>query len=192
MTTGRSQQISSFESFHLQKFSKFYNSTWPVYYLVNFNLSNTRNFKPIAIFVYILLLMKSLVILAIIYLFSIPAFSQTKQPYILEHENQITKSEPGTHNGGGNTTGYSFFSKADDLKMVFRKRVLHPGSAIGYHLQTEDEIYYIVSGAGEMRMNGKTFPVKIGDAILTRPGSSHGLKETGDADLAIIIAYQNK
>jgi mannose-6-phosphate isomerase-like protein (cupin superfamily) len=116
---------------------------------------------------------------------------QQKQPNILEHEKDIAKTEPGTHNGGGNTTGYSFFSKADNLKMTFRKRVLHPGSAIGYHLQKEDEIYYIISGNGEMQMNGKTFPVKTGDAILTRPGSSHGLKQTGKGDLTIIIAYQN-
>jgi mannose-6-phosphate isomerase-like protein (cupin superfamily) len=118
------------------------------------------------------------------------AFSQTLQPYILEHETDIAKTEPGTHNGGGNTIGYSFFSKADGLKMAFRKRILHPGSAIGYHLQNEDEIYYIISGTGEMQMNGKTFPVKAGDAILTRPGSSHGLKQTGNGDLTIIIAYQ--
>jgi mannose-6-phosphate isomerase-like protein (cupin superfamily) len=114
-----------------------------------------------------------------------------KQPYILEHEKDIAKTEPGTHNGGGSTTGYSFFSKADGLKMTFRKRVLHPGSAIGYHLQKEDEVYYIISGSGEMQMNGKTFPVKTGDAILTRPGSSHGLKQIGKGDLTIIITYQN-
>ncbi|HEX3384897.1 MAG TPA: cupin domain-containing protein, partial [Mucilaginibacter sp.] len=64
-------------------------------------------------------------------LFSIVAFSQSKQPYILEHERDIAKNEPGTHAGGGSTVGYSFFSKADSLKMTFRKRVLHPGSAIG-------------------------------------------------------------
>lgn len=114
------------------------------------------------------------------------------QPYILEHEKDIAKNEAGTHNGGGNTTGFSFFSKADGLKMVFRKRVLHPGAAIGYHLQKEDEIYYIVSGTGEMNMNGKSFTVKAGDAILTRPGSSHGLKQTGKDDLAIIISYQTQ
>ena len=119
------------------------------------------------------------------------SFSQAPQPYILEHETDIAKTEPGTHNGGGNTKGYSFFSKADGLKMVFRKRILHPGSAIGYHLQNEDEIYYIISGNGEMQMNGKILPVKAGDAILTRPGSSHGLKQTGSDDLVIIITYQN-
>ena len=119
------------------------------------------------------------------------AFCQTSQHYLLEHENDIAKNEPGTHNGGGSTVGYSFFSKADGLKMVFRKRVLHPGSAIGYHLQNEDEIYYVISGTGEIQMNGKSFPVKEGDAILTRPGSSHGLKQTGKDDLVIIINYQN-
>lgn len=119
------------------------------------------------------------------------AFSQTTQPYILEHEKDIAQNEPGTHNGGGSTVGYSFFSKADELKLVFRKRVLHPGSAIGYHLQKEGEIYYVISGTGEMQMNGKSFPVKEGDAILTRPGSSHGVKQTGKEDLVILINYQN-
>jgi mannose-6-phosphate isomerase-like protein (cupin superfamily) len=132
-----------------------------------------------------------LLITITISLFSTIAFSQTTQPYIIEHENEIAKNEPGTHNGGGATIGYSFFSKADGLKMVFRKRVLHPGSAIGYHLQKEDEIYYIISGTGEMQMNGKSFPVIAGDAILTRPGSSHGLKQTGKDDLVIIINYEN-
>jgi mannose-6-phosphate isomerase-like protein (cupin superfamily) len=138
-------------------------------------------------------ILKTLLYQAIFMTLSISAHSQDKQqPSILEHEKDIARNEPGTHNGGGNTTGYSFFSKADSLKMVFRKRVLHPGSAIGYHLQTEDEVYYIISGTGEMQMNGKSFTVKAGDAILTRPGSSHGLKQIGNDDLAIIIAYQTK
>lgn len=110
--------------------------------------------------------------------------------YILEHESEIAAKQAGSHNGGGETVGYSFFAKAADLKLVFRKRVLKPGSAIGYHLQKEDEIYYVISGTGEMQMNGKTFPVKSGDAILTRPGSSHGLKQIGKDDLTILINYQ--
>ena len=133
--------------------------------------------------------MRSILVLISICLFTAPVFSQTRQPYILEHEKDIAKNEPGTHNGGGSTVGYSFFSKADSLKMTFRKRVLHPGSAIGYHLQKEDEVYYIITGTGEMQMNGKSFPVKAGDAVLTRPGSSHGLKQTGKGDLVIIITY---
>lgn len=121
------------------------------------------------------------------------AFGRQQQAgYILEHEKNIAKEEPGPHNGAGITTGYSFFSKAPDLKIVFRKRILKPGASIGYHLQKDDEIYYIISGTGIMKMNGESFTVKAGDAILTRPGSSHDLQQTGQQDLAIIINYQLK
>ena len=90
------------------------------------------------------------------------------------------------------STAYSFFAKASDLALAFRKRVLKPGSAIGYHLQKEDEIYYIVSGTGVMKMNGDSFAVKAGDAILTRPGSSHALRQSGTDSLAVIINYPLK
>lgn len=122
------------------------------------------------------------------------AFARQAQQdgYIFEHEKDVAVEQPGPHDGGGVTTAYNFFAEAADCKLIFRKRVLHPGSAIGYHLQKEDEIYYIISGNGEMKMNDKTFTVSTGDAILTRPGSSHSLKQTGADDLVIIINYGKK
>lgn len=112
--------------------------------------------------------------------------------YILEIEKNIAKTEPGPHSGGGNTIGYSFFNDVEDFDYAFRKRVLKPGSSIGYHLQEKDEIYYILSGTGEMRMNDETISVEPGLAILTWPGSSHGLKPSGDEDLVIIIVYEKE
>jgi mannose-6-phosphate isomerase-like protein (cupin superfamily) len=112
--------------------------------------------------------------------------------YVIEHDAQVATEQPGTHDGGGMTTGYSFFAHAPGLEMVFRKRALHPGSGIGYHLQKEDEIYYVLSGTGEMTMNDSTFTVTPGTAILTRPGASHGLKQTGSQDLVILISYLQK
>lgn len=41
-------------------------------------------------------------------------------------------------------------------------------------------------------MNDSSFTVQAGDAILTRPGSSHGLQQTGKEDLVIIINYEVK
>jgi mannose-6-phosphate isomerase-like protein (cupin superfamily) len=110
--------------------------------------------------------------------------------YVLERDAQVAKQEPGTHNGGGQTIGYSFFSKTPKLGLVFRKRAFKPGSGIGYHLQREDEIYYVLSGRGMMTVDGKEFAVVPGDAVLTRPGSSHGLKQVGDEDLVILINYE--
>jgi mannose-6-phosphate isomerase-like protein (cupin superfamily) len=141
---------------------------------------------------YFLLITATLIVAVAFISFSFENKSQQQNGYIIEHENDIAKQEAGTHNGGGNTIGYSFFSNAKDLKLVFRKRVLKPGAAIGYHLQNEDEIYYIISGKGIMKMNDSTFTVQAGDAILTRPGSSHGLQQTGKDDLIIIINYEAK
>lgn len=112
--------------------------------------------------------------------------------YVLERDTTVAKEQPGPHKGGGTTIGYSFFENVPDFHTAFRKRVLKPGSAIGYHLQKEDEIYYILSGIGIMQMNGETFEVQAGDAILTRPGSSHGLTQQGKDDLVILIVYDKK
>ena len=119
-----------------------------------------------------------------------PVVTQAPGGYILERDKDVAKEEPGTHNGGGQTVGYSFFAKAPGLKLVFRKRALKPGSGIGYHLQKEDEIYYVLSGRGVMTIDGKAFDVGPGDAVLTRPGSSHGLKQAGPEDLVIMINYE--
>jgi mannose-6-phosphate isomerase-like protein (cupin superfamily) len=112
--------------------------------------------------------------------------------YILERDAEVARNEPGTHKGGGETVGYSFFAKAPGLRLVFRKRALKPGSAIGYHQQKEDEIYYVLSGRGVMTIDGKSFEVTPGTAVLTRPGSSHGLKQTGAEDLVIMINYEQQ
>ena len=110
--------------------------------------------------------------------------------YVIEHDADVAKTEPGTHNGGGQTIGYSFFSKVPKLGLVFRKRALKPGSGIGLHEQKEDEIYYVLSGTGTMTLDGKTVTVTPGTAVLTRTGSTHSLKQTGTDDLVILINYE--
>src|SRR5262245_65939881 len=62
----------------------------------------------------------------------------TAEGYILERDAEVAKPGPAPHSGPGRSTGYSFFEKAAGFKQVFRKRALHPGAAIGYHLQKED------------------------------------------------------
>jgi mannose-6-phosphate isomerase-like protein (cupin superfamily) len=115
-----------------------------------------------------------------------------KGGYIVQHDADVAKQEPGTHNGGGQTIGYSFFDKTPGMHFVFRKRVLKPGSGIGYHEQKEDEVYYVLTGRGVMTLDDKPIDISPGTAILTRPGSSHSLKQVGAEDLVILIAYELK
>lgn len=109
--------------------------------------------------------------------------------FFVEHDSLVATRQPGTHNGGGWTTGYSFFADVPNMPFVFRKRALHPGSGIGYHPHGEDEVYYVLSGQGDMTLDGATRRVGPGTAILIRDGSSHGLRQVGDEDLVILIAY---
>lgn len=118
------------------------------------------------------------------------SLSPSQAPSLIEHDSTVAKPEAGPHDGGGLTTAYSFFAHASKLGLIFRKRALHPGAAIGYHRQDEDEIYYVLSGTGALTLNGVQSIVGPGTAILTRTGSSHGLRQLGAEDLVIIVAYQ--
>jgi mannose-6-phosphate isomerase-like protein (cupin superfamily) len=56
-----------------------------------------------------------------------------------------------------------------------------------YHIRTE-EIYYITSGAGRIRIDGEIRDVKPGDAIAIRPGQKHKLWNTGTGTLHLLCA----
>jgi len=115
-----------------------------------------------------------------------------KGGYIIQRDADVAKSEGGPHDGPGQTVGYVFFDKTPDLHFSFRKRVLKPGADIGYHEQHEDEVYYFLSGRGVMTLDDKPYDVAPGTAILTRTGSSHGLKQVGGDDLVVIITFETK
>ena len=108
---------------------------------------------------------------------------------LIQYDSLVAARESGPHNGGGETIAYSFFGREEGLALVFRKRALHPGSAIGYHQNDVDEIYYVLSGRGELTLNGARQMVGPGTAILTRAGSFHGLRQVGADDLVIIVNY---
>jgi hypothetical protein len=76
-----------------------------------------------------------IVFAAIFISFNSSAQSIDTSKYILQNDTEVAKEEPGTHNGGGKTIGFNFFGDAKNLKTAFRKRILKPGSSIGYHLQ---------------------------------------------------------
>jgi mannose-6-phosphate isomerase-like protein (cupin superfamily) len=118
------------------------------------------------------------------------ANAASAQRSLIQQDSAVAVGEGGPHSGGGRTTAYSFFPNEKSLPLVFRKRALHPGAAIGYHRNDVDEIYYVLSGRGELTLDGTSRMVGPGTAILTRAGSSHGLRQVGAEDLVIIINYE--
>ncbi|MGW4646197.1 cupin domain-containing protein [Kitasatospora sp. NPDC004289] len=57
---------------------------------------------------------------------------------------------------------------------------LPPGGVSGEHLHTRtEEVYVLLTGRGEVTLDGHPHPVEAGDVILTGLGTTHGLRNTG-------------
>ena len=111
------------------------------------------------------------------------------RPSQVVNEAALARAQPGPHGGAGSTTAYPLFADADGLSFVMRKRVLHKGAGIGLHQHHKDEIYYVLAGRGRYVLDGKVHDVGPGDAMLTRPGSTHAIEQAGEDDLVILLAY---
>lgn len=113
----------------------------------------------------------------------------SSQPSMIERADAIAVEQPGPHGGAGRTTVYPFFQNAKDLGFAFRKRVLHKGASIGLHEHDQDEIYYVISGHGLYTLDGATYEIEAGMAMLTRSGSTHATQQIGEEDLVILVTY---
>ena len=85
---------------------------------------------------------------------------KVKGGFIVQHDADIAKNEPGTHDGGGQTIGYSFFDKTPGMKFIFRKRALHAESRLK-----------------QLETRGETGDLFSGDRIATLEGENRELKE---------------
>jgi quercetin dioxygenase-like cupin family protein len=65
---------------------------------------------------------------------------------------------------------------------------LEPGKEIEAHVDPMEEIYFVLSGTGEMRVDGESRQVGPGDATWLPTGSSHGLLNNGTELLVILVA----
>lgn len=65
---------------------------------------------------------------------------------------------------------------------------LMPKAYIGLHPHEDtEEIYFIIEGEGEMRVDGKAIRVTTGDACLIKRGSSHDFRNIGDIPLRWVV-----
>ncbi|HDR7992369.1 TPA: cupin domain-containing protein [Bacillus cereus] len=63
-----------------------------------------------------------------------------------------------------------------------------PKARIGLHKhQLNEEIYFIISGNGEMNMNGEIKRVKPGDIIVNSVYDTHGLTNDSNENINIFI-----
>jgi len=105
---------------------------------------------------------------------------------------QLIPGERGTKSHGGQGD-YFVRTLLDEVAgSVFkyvRDLTLYPGSSIGEHPHAgDDEIYFVISGAGTMVVDGEEQRISSGSVVLTLSSSSHGLRNDGEEDLRIFVA----
>lgn len=77
------------------------------------------------------------------------------------------------------------YLKYPDGKEVLTKRIcVTPGQNLSYQYhQLRDEVWTVVSGHGDMALDGKHFPVKSGDVLVISKNSRHSLRAETEMDI---------
>jgi mannose-6-phosphate isomerase-like protein (cupin superfamily) len=80
-------------------------------------------------------------------------------------------------------------SKLDNL--VVSETTLHPGKETSGHSHTDaDEVYFVMSGKGSMKLDDEKFDVKEKDIVLIKRGSFHKVFNTSQEDLVFICVFE--
>ncbi len=111
-------------------------------------------------------------------------------PMVVVNERDVFRQEAPPHGAIGMSTAYRISDAVPQPRtMEFRKRVLHKGAAIGLHPIAHDEVYYVLSGEGEVTSDGVSQRLRPGMAAYLYDGAVVGIKQTGNKPLSLIISY---
>ena len=104
-------------------------------------------------------------------------------------ESQVQRTEPVPHGRIGMSTAFRLTADVPRRRMEFRRRVLHVGAAIGLHLIDHDEVYYVLSGKGEVQADGARQMLTPGMMAYLYAGEEVGIRQIGEEALNIIVSY---
>jgi mannose-6-phosphate isomerase-like protein (cupin superfamily) len=111
-------------------------------------------------------------------------------PMVVVREQDVVRREAPPHGAIGMSTAYRISDAAPQPRsMEFRRRVLDVGAAIGEHAIDHDEVYYVLSGRGEVVSDGVRATLEPGMAAYLYRGAVVGIRQLGDEPLNIIISY---
>ncbi|MDP9424050.1 MAG: cupin domain-containing protein [Pseudomonadota bacterium] len=110
-------------------------------------------------------------------------------PMVVVDEMKVVRQEPPPHGAIGMSTAFRISDAVPNRTMEFRKRALHVGAAIGEHVINHDEVYYVLSGEGEVVSDGRRATLKPGMAAYLYSGAKVGIRQSGKGPLVLIISY---
>ena len=79
-------------------------------------------------------------------------------------------------------------STSEITRCSLAEEIMPPGKAVKPHYhKTHEEVYYIISGSGRMRVADEWKEVQAGDAIYIPVNCVHSLENTGQDDIRLIL-----
>ncbi len=103
---------------------------------------------------------------------------------------QQTFNEIVAHDGKGKVRTVRVRDEKEDPAFDFIDLTeLPPDTSIGVHTHgpADEEVYVIVSGHGQMFLDGEEFIVGPGHVIVNGPGGTHALENIGDEMMQIVV-----
>jgi len=93
----------------------------------------------------------------------------------------------------GKYSGFSTYlligeSNSGSKEISIQVTKVEPNRMQFLHSHEEEQCYYIISGTGQMIIDGQTKEVKDGDAVFVPSDSSHGIKNNGNTRLTYLTA----
>jgi mannose-6-phosphate isomerase-like protein (cupin superfamily) len=113
---------------------------------------------------------------------------------IIKRAEMKTETKEKMRDGEG-ITSITYLVNCENEKNVrlIAEVTLPPGASIGDHAHAEEAEYYlIISGSGMVNDNGIDTPINAGDSVITKDGTSHNIRNTGNVPLvfyAVIVTY---
>lgn len=111
---------------------------------------------------------------------------------VVVDERAVVKREPVPHGAIGMSTAYRITDAVPGRNFEFRRRILDKGAAIGLHVLSHDEVYYVLAGEGEVESDGVKRRLGPGMTAYLFDGANVGIRQTGRKPLSLIVAYPLK
>ena len=110
---------------------------------------------------------------------------------MIRRKSEMTERETDNcHDGSGKIAIRTVLEQGDSQVGIrfMHDDVLEPGATIGEHPhEGTEEIYFVVEGHGRMILDGESVPIGPGDISLVERGHSHGIVNSGDAPMRLLV-----
>jgi mannose-6-phosphate isomerase-like protein (cupin superfamily) len=105
------------------------------------------------------------------------------------HHVRISEIAPREFPAGRATRVFAGVAGLPVQQFAAGQSTVYPGGGVPLHRHSNEEVYVILRGSGEMTVGEERVAVTAGSAVYLPPGTPHALRNTGGEDLILLWVY---